>query len=168
MKNKVSFPSVSLRVVLALIATPFALCIVGLLTLPLAAMWTSKPELAGFSASLIFSPVFAVPITLFVFIPACLVLRLMGKVGLWKCVSAGIFSALIFANGVGTLPNPFVTVVESASFLYALLNSGYPLFIFCGAFSGATFWFFGLAGTSRTQIPNDLSTNSNHTEGFGE
>ena len=134
------------RFVLALAVTPFALSLVGLVGLPLAAIWTSKPSLAGFFAILLFSPILAVPIALIVFTPICLVLYWARKITFWNCVWAGIFSSLLGINVLGRLPNPLISLNEPVSALATLLNSGYPLFAAFGAFLGAVLWVLAAAG----------------------
>ena len=134
------------RFVFALIATPFALSVVGLVGLPLAAIWVSKPGLAGFFVTLLVSPILAVPIALVIFTPVCLALCWFKKVTFLNCIWAGIFSSLLGMNVVGNLPNPFISLNEPLGFIGTLLNSGYPMFTAFGAFSGAAFWLLAVAG----------------------
>ena len=147
-------PSVHPRFVLALIATPFALSIVGLVGLPLAAIWTSKPGLAGFIVTLLVSPILAVPIALVIFTPICLALCWAKKVTFWKCIWAGVLSSLLGINVVGSLPNPFTSLSEPLGFVATLLNSGYPMFTAFGAFSGAVFWLLAVPGGDVRQLSN--------------
>lgn len=132
------------RVALAFVATPFSLCPIAFLGLPLSAILFPKSGASGFFFFLLLSPMQALPITLFFGIPTYLVARLFGRVGFWRCLLVGIFSA-VAATSIGRQVNIWTILTTSKDVWTDFLAFGYPMFIAFGVTYGAIFWFLAFA-----------------------
>lgn len=86
----------------------------------------------------------ALPVTLFFGIPAYLFARLFGRVGFWRCLLVGIFSA-VAATSIGRQGNIWTILSRSKNVWPDFLAFGYPMFIAFGVIYGTIFWFLAFA-----------------------